>query len=146
MADHLTIPIVRDLDALGTDRLEVEVDSVAQVDRVALWGPERNSIGFGFGSSAAGGFGFGCGYGAALAFGEGGFGYGYFGQGAAILDQLTLAQFAAADYSVRTRSHDVAGNVGAWSTAVTIAHRPAPPAPTAPTVTAGVLSWSWSDP
>ena len=146
MADHLTIPIVRDLDALGTDRLEVEVDSAAQVDRVALWGPERNSIGFGFGSSAAGGFGFGCGFGAALAFGEGGFGYGWFGQGAAILDQTTLSSFTAADYSVRTRSHDVAGNVGAWSTAVTIAHRPAPPAPTAPTVTAGVLSWSWSDP
>lgn len=58
----------------------------------------------------------------------------------------TINRFVAGDYSVRARGIDAAGNVSSWSSAVTVQHRPTPPAPESLTITGGVLGWTWSDP
>lgn len=57
----------------------------------------------------------------------------------------TLARFPAGDYSVRLRGIDLAGNIGSWSTAQTIRHRPQPEAPTDLAIVGTELQGSWED-
>lgn len=142
MADRLAVPYLKQYDYLAFDRLQLEVAGSQLTDRVLVWTQPRNLAGFGYGASGATGFGFAAGQ----PFGSGRFGGGWFGQGVEVATPKTAARYVAADISVRARAVDKLGNVGAWSAAEDIAHRPAPPAPTAPTLAGNVLSWTWADP
>lgn len=57
----------------------------------------------------------------------------------------TLARFPAGDYAVRLRGIDLAGNVGNWSAAQTIRHRPQPERPTGLVISGSELQGSWAD-
>jgi hypothetical protein len=61
------------------------------------------------------------------------------------LRHVTLSRFVAGDYSVRLRGIDLAGNVGDWSSAVVIEHRPKPAAPTGLVVVGDELRGDWVD-
>lgn len=142
MARSIDLNIIRDRDYLALALVQLEITSVVQNDRVLMWGPDRESMGFGFGAQSACGFGFGVG----RPFGDGIFGAGYLGQGAGHIDQATTGTFVAGDYALRMRGVDRYGNAGSWSTSENIAHRPVPPDPEDLAVTAGALTWTWSDP
>lgn len=57
----------------------------------------------------------------------------------------TLARFPAGDYSVRLRGMDLAGNVGSWSAAQVIRHRPTPEPPTGLVIVGTELRGDWED-
>src|SRR5574343_56565 len=142
MAQPITIPILQDPVYLADDRFEVEIDSTIQDDRVFPWGPERRRRGYGYGSPSTTGYGHGRG----LPYGQGVYGAGLYGKGMGQVEHQPIDAAVAEDYSVRLRAIDVAGNVGSWSTAAPIEHRPTPPAPTELGVDGSTMTWTWSDP
>ena len=142
MAEPLSIRVIQSHALRVDDRVELEVDGQAEPDQYRVWGPRRHRVGFGRAAFGRHGFGRGVGIG----FGRGLFGRGRFGQGAAAVTLQTRTSFVAADYSVRSRAVDHHGNAGAWSAALTVPHRPDPPAPTNLAIDSGDLTWSWSDP
>lgn len=60
----------------------------------------------------------------------------------------TLASYVAGDYDIEARATDIAGNTSAWSTPVTVEHRPRPPKPFNLAIDANTntFSWCWTDP
>lgn len=142
MAQPITISLLRDPEFLASDFVQLRIDGDQQPDRVTVWGPERNQMGFGFASSTSTGFGGAIG----LPFGEGAFGAGLFGEGGEAVSISTLNRFVAGDYDFALRSVDALGNATDWTADVTIEHRPAPPPPFSLGISGTDLTWNWTDP
>lgn len=144
MAEAINIQFERSRRYGAADKLRLEIDSEEQTDRITIWSKSRGKLGYGHGPYGQGRYG----YGKSLGYGNGAYGRGVYGQGADIATHTTQTEFVAGDYSVRARVEDEAGNVGSYSSAITIQHRPTPPFPTNLQITTGTstLTWSWSDP
>lgn len=144
MAGPIEVKISQALSYFPEDTIELEVDSVAQLGRLEIWGAERQAIGFGRGTFGTGAFGFDGSIG--LGFGVGAFGTGPFGIDERIVTRQTRKRFSAGDYTVRARAIDELGNIGDWSASKVYEHRPVPETPTDCQLSDGTLTWSWSDP
>ncbi len=144
MAKSLNIKTTKPSAMLQSDRLRLEVDSVLQSDRPRVWGSDRKTIGYGHGAYGSGPYGGGSGPG----YGNGPYGRGPYGVGIGSVQFGTRQEFVAGDYQVRIQAEDALGNLGAWSAAATLQHRPAPPPPInlAIATQTSQVTWSWSDP
>lgn len=131
MAAPLTIKFIQDRAFEFRDTLRLEVNGTALPNIIRVWGPERSRM-----TATT----------PSLGYGRGAYGRGGYGVGARILQYVTPQRFVAGDYSLRDRAVDALGNIGAWSGTYTHQHRPVPPAPKALSLSAGVLTWLWTDP
>lgn len=115
MAGKITIPIIRDVSYEVGDRVELEIDSAVQPDRIYIWPDEtaRDAV--------------------------------VDGDTIAPVMHQTLVRFPAGDYNIRLRGIDVAGNPGDWSAATTIEHRPTPDAPESLAIDGDNLTGTWTD-
>lgn len=141
MAQPIDIALIVDPSYLPGDRAVIEIDSADQPDRPVLTPPNRERRGFGVASAITTPFGS-----MGLTPPDIPFGAGLFGIGATRWDHTTLRAFVAGDYPIRARGIDTLGNLGDWSDAETIEHRPTPPPPINLSMAGSVLSWTWSDP
>ena len=141
MTQPITIPICRDPDYLPGDRMQLEIDAASQPDRIQVHDRAREQRGFGFGHPSRVLFGR-----IVLTPDRFPFGAGEFGVGCARLDHETVNRYVAGDYQVELTGIDVVGNLGPTSAPATIVLRTDPTAPQNLSITASVLSWTWSDP
>lgn len=137
MTAAIGMMVLRDPAYGVEDALEFEVDGSVQRGLVRLWDGSRSRLGFGRGAFGLEPFG----WLRPRGFGDSAFGLGGFGVGADYAVVTTATRFAAGDYAVRVRGVDDLGHRGAWSAAVTIAHRPPPPPPHNLRVSEGTLRW-----